>query len=143
MSGIRGKDTKPEMIFRRAFHALGFRYRLHPRNVPGKPDLVFPKYRAVLLVHGCFWHGHDCHLFRMPGTRRQFWQAKISRNRERDAEVRQQLGEAGWRYMTVWECAIRGPGKLGAEIAIERVNTWLLGGSGNCELRGATAGGPS
>jgi DNA mismatch endonuclease (patch repair protein) len=114
MSGIRGKDTKP--------------------------DLAFPKYRAVLLIHGCFWHGHDCDLFRMPDTRQGFWQTKINSNRERDAKVRKQLDEAGWRHMTVWECAIRGPGQVGADGAVERVSTWLVHGVGNCELRGASAG---
>ena len=78
MSGIRGRDTKPELVLRRGLHALGFRYRISPKDVPGKPDMVFPRYHAVILAHGCFWHGHDCHLFRWPSSRREFWRAKIS-----------------------------------------------------------------
>src|SRR3546814_10547828 len=82
MSGIRSTNTKPEMILRRGLHAAGFRFRLHDRRLPGKPDLVFPRYSAVLFAHGCFWHGHNCHLFRLPATRTDFWAAKIDRNRQ-------------------------------------------------------------
>ena len=89
MSGIRGRDTKPEKLIRSALHRLGFRFRLQSKKIPGRPDLVLPKFRAAVFVHGCFWHGHDCPLFRLPGTRRAFWDAKIKRNRERDTEVNQ------------------------------------------------------
>jgi DNA mismatch endonuclease, patch repair protein len=78
MAAIRAANTKPELLVRRALHAFGLRYRLHARDLPGKPDLVFPRYKALIFVHGCFWHGHDCHLFTMPATRRDFWEAKIS-----------------------------------------------------------------
>ena len=108
MSGIRGRDTKPEKLIRSELHRLGFRFRLHSSKIPGRPDLVLPKYRVAAFVHGCFWHGHDCPLFRLPGTRRNFWKAKINRNRERDAEVKKAVLEAGWRHLTVWECAFRG-----------------------------------
>ena len=81
MSAVRSRDTQPELVIRRGLHARGFRYRLHSAELPGKPDIVLPKYHAVVLVHGCFWHGHDCALFRTPGTRRKFWEAKIARNR--------------------------------------------------------------
>ncbi len=87
MAGIRGRNTKPEIFIRKALHARGFRYRLHPRAVPGVPDFTLPRWRAAVFVHGCFWHGHDCPLFRLPGTRPDFWLAKIERNRARDAEV--------------------------------------------------------
>jgi DNA mismatch endonuclease (patch repair protein) len=125
MAGIRGKNTDPEIRLRRALHAKGFRFRLHAADVPGRPDMVLPKYRAAVFVHGCFWHGHDCPLFTMPGTRQEFWSAKIGANRRRDGVVRHQLEEAGWRSMIVWECAIRGPGRLGLEEAVERIVQWL------------------
>ena len=87
MAGIRSRNTRPELIVRKGLHARGFRYRLHARGLVGRPDMVFRKYGAVIFVHGCFWHGHDCSLFRLPGTRSDFWQKKIGRNRERDSEV--------------------------------------------------------
>ena len=80
MSGIRGKNTRPELLIRKGLHARGFRFRLHDKRLPGKPDLVLPKYSAVIFVHGCFWHGHDCHLFKWPQSRREFWRKKITRN---------------------------------------------------------------
>ena len=85
MSNIRGKDTRPEMTVRRGLHARGFRYRLHDRRLPGRPDLVFPRCHALILVHGCFWHGHNCHLFRWPESRAEFWRGKINGNKARDA----------------------------------------------------------
>ncbi|RYG99116.1 MAG: DNA mismatch endonuclease Vsr [Alphaproteobacteria bacterium] len=125
MSGIKGKNTDPEIQIRRALHARGFRFRLHSSDVPGKPDVVLPKYRAAVFVHGCFWHGHDCPLFRMPGTRQEFWREKIERNRKRDQTVQQQVADAGWRSMTVWECSIRGPQRLGLEETVTRIEGWL------------------
>jgi DNA mismatch endonuclease (patch repair protein) len=111
MSRIRGRDTKPEMLLRRGLHAAGFRYRLCVPELPGRPDLVFPRYRAVILVHGCFWHGHDCRLFKLPATRTEFWADKISSNRDRDIRTRVALAEAGWRVFTVWECCFKGPAR--------------------------------
>ena len=112
MSRIRGRHTKPELILRRGLHARGVRFRLHRKELPGRPDIVFPKYRAVLLVHGCFWHGHGCQMFRWPETHADFWQEKIRKNQERDFLNIQALQEKGWRVLTVWECAIRGPGRM-------------------------------
>src|SRR5689334_13526787 len=86
MRAVRDRNTKPETIVRKMLHSRGFRYRLHVRTLPGTPDLVLPKYRAVIFVHGCFWHGHDCYLFRMPTSRRDFWEAKIGSNKRRDAQ---------------------------------------------------------
>src|SRR5690606_20475601 len=106
MSGIRGKDTKPEWLVRRALHARGLRYRLHAREIAGRPDLGLPRHRAVVFVHGCFWHGHDCRYFRLPATRPEFWKDKISRNRSNDARSRASLLAAGWRVGVVWECAL-------------------------------------
>jgi DNA mismatch endonuclease (patch repair protein) len=108
MSGIRGQNTKPEILVRSLLHRQGFRFRLHVRELPGKPDIVLPRYRAAIFVHGCFWHGHDCPLYRLPGTRPDFWQDKINRNRASDRRARDALLAAGWRVAVVWECALRG-----------------------------------
>lgn len=107
MSGIRSKDTKPEMAVRRFLHGQGFRYRLHRRGLPGTPDLVFPKYKTVVFVHGCFWHGHDCRYFRLPKTRTEFWSEKISGNRARDAKNEEALRASGWKVIVIHECEIR------------------------------------
>lgn len=96
MSRIRGRDTKPEMLIRRGLHARGLRYRLQDRSLPGRPDLVFPRHHAVILVHGCFWHGHDCPMFRLPATRREFWSAKIESNRNRDVKAHDALLCLDW-----------------------------------------------
>lgn len=141
MSGIRNRDTGPERLIRSSLHRLGFRFRLHPTNVPGRPDLVLPRYGAALFVHGCFWHGHDCGLFRLPGTRREFWQAKIKRNAERDAEVAQLLGEHGWRQLTIWECAFRGPDRIGMEETVHRTARWITSGRSRGEIRGRKSNG--
>lgn len=139
MSGIRGKDTRPEMIVRKALHAAGFRYRLHDKRLPGKPDLVFPRYSAVVFVHGCFWHGHDCHLFRFPATRTDFLREKIAGNVERDRQAVNQLRGTGWRVGTVWECALKGKTRLAAEEILRSLASWLQAGSGDLEIRGRTA----
>lgn len=108
MSRIRGKDTRPEMLVRRGLHGRGLRYRLHRKGIPGKPDMVFPRHRAVVFVHGCFWHGHGCSLFKWPKTRAAFWKSKIDRNMERDREALAALDADGWRVLVVWECALKG-----------------------------------
>jgi DNA mismatch endonuclease, patch repair protein len=112
MSRIRGRDTAPELVIRRALHALGFRFRLQARKLPGRPDLVFPKHGAVIFVHGCFWHGHGCHLFKWPATRKEFWKDKIAGNRARDDIALAKLEAEGWRVLTIWECAVKGTGRL-------------------------------
>lgn len=136
MAGIRGSDTKIEVTLRKSLFARGFRYRINDRSLPGKPDLVFPRYRAAILVHGCFWHGHDCHLFRLPGTRRDFWEAKIGRNQANDASVSERLASQGWRVLTVWECSLRGPGRLGLDGVTDSAAQWLVSGSTSYEIRG-------
>lgn len=136
MRRIRGRDTKWEVLLRREIWKRGFRYRKHPKNVPGRPDIVLPKYRAVIFVNGCFWHGHGCHLFKMPDTRRDFWAAKIAANRRRDAEVRRQLEAAGWRWCTVWECALRGPRRLPVGEVVDRLVRWIEGTSPSCGIAG-------
>ena len=136
MSGIRSKDTRHEVKIRKALHAVGFRYRLHRRDLPGKPDITLPRYRAVIFVHGCFWHGHDCHLFKWPSTRPEFWTAKISGNRERDQKVRDALLETGWRWLIVWECAIKGKHKQDFGDLIYQIIAWVQNSSAECEIMG-------
>ncbi len=126
MSGIRGSGTKIEVVLRKALFARGFRYRVNDRKLPGKPDLVLPKYRSVIFMHGCFWHGHDCNLFRLPESNRVFWETKIGRNRIKDELVLEQLSIQGWRVMTIWECAIRGRGKIGLEGVADSTARWLV-----------------
>lgn len=113
MSGIRGKDTKPEMVLRRALYARGFRYRLHGKGVPGRPDLILAKHRAVIFVHGCFWHRHEgCRYATMPTTRPEFWAEKFAANVRRDRAACEALVELGWRVATIWECALRKPNQV-------------------------------
>lgn len=136
MSGIRNVDTKPEMILRRGLHGLGFRFRLHDNRLPGKPDLVFSKWGAVLFAHGCFWHGHDCHLFKWPSTRPEFWRTKISRNRERDIDVMNSLVADGWRVGVVWECSLKGRDRLPLDLVLGRCSDWLLSSVAILEISG-------
>ncbi|MGL5362625.1 MAG: very short patch repair endonuclease [Bosea sp. (in: a-proteobacteria)] len=137
MAGIRGKDTRPELLLRKGLHAAGLRYRLHVRALPGKPDMVFPRHRAVLFAHGCFWHGHDCHLFRVPSTRQAFWSAKFTRNRETDAASTAALAEAGWRVGIVWECALKGRMRLPWPALLQSCIEWLRSDAPRLEIRGA------
>lgn len=125
MSGIRGKNTKPELMVRKALHARGFRYRLHCKDLPGKPDLCLPKHRAVIFIHGCFWHGHDCHLFKWPKTRPEFWKAKIQRNQVVDASAKARLLADDWRVMEIWECSLKGRDALPMERVASNVASWL------------------
>ena len=136
MSAIRGTNTRPELTVRKGLHALGFRYRLHDRKVPGKPDMVFPRYRAVILVHGCFWHQHDCHLFKWPQTRTEFWAHKIKSNRDRDRNVLSLLKADGWRVLTVWECALKGKTRLQPDELIDSIGSWLESGDDGKEIEG-------
>ncbi len=107
MSRIRNADTKPEMIVRRLVHGMGYSYRLHARDLPGNPDLAFRPRKKVIFVHGCFWHQHGCRHYRQPRTKREFWEPKLAKNKERDAEVRRQFRKLGWRVMVVWECQVK------------------------------------
>ena len=127
MSHIRGKDTKPEVIVRKYLFSKGLRYRKNDRRLPGHPDIVFPKYRTVVFVNGCFWHGHEgCRYFRLPSTNVEFWDAKIRRNRERDAENIRKLETEGWKVLVVWECRFRT--KAERTEALEEVYRTVVGG---------------
>lgn len=119
MSRIRGKDTKPELLLRRGLHARGLRYRLHAKHLPGRPDLVFPRHHTVVFIHGCFWHAHGCSLSKLPSTRPQFWKKKLEANAVRDSQAVDILVCGGWRVLIVWECAIRGPGRLDETDALD------------------------
>lgn len=108
MSRIRSKNTKPEMLVRKFLHSKGFRYRLHVKDLPGKPDLVLPKYKTVIFINGCFWHGHEgCKYFVIPKTRTEWWMSKISRNKEKDIEINNKLTNLGWKILTVFECELK------------------------------------
>jgi DNA mismatch endonuclease (patch repair protein) len=136
MAGIRGKNTKPELLLRSGLHRKGFRFRVHVEGLPGKPDIVFPKYRAVIFAHGCFWHGHDCPLFKWPSTRKDFWRMKITTNNKRDQSKRKELADSGWRILTVWECALKGNQKFSAEAVVGRCSSWLRSRNPSAEIRG-------
>ena len=142
MSGIRGKNTSPELMLRRKLYAAGLRYRLHGPKLPGRPDMVMAGKRIVIFVHGCFWHRHDgCHWCSTPASNIDFWEAKFARNRARDAEVSALLREADWRVATAWECGLRPAfvdetieallGWIGTDLPVfeSRVVRWRQGGS--------------
>ena len=142
MSRIRGKDTKPELMLRKGLHALGFRYRLHAR-LPGRPDMVFPGLNAVLFVHGCCWHGHDCHLFRWPKSRDEFWRDKITGNIVRDRKSVDTLRSSGWRVGIVWECALKGRTRLPPTHVIQTCSSWLRSSKQSLEVAGSDETRPS
>ena len=134
MSGIRGANTKPEMIIRSGLHRAGYRFRLHDRKLPGRPDLVFPAKRAVILVNGCFWHGHDCHLFRWPANREEFWRQKIAGNIARDERNRDALLDQGWRVAEVWECRLKGKERQPSEEVLTRLARFLESEELHCAI---------
>lgn len=142
MSGIRGKNTKPELILRKGLHAEGFRYRLHAK-LPGRPDMVFPRLNAVLFIHGCFWHGHHCHLFKWPSSRDEFWRNKINGNIARDLKAVEALRSAGWRVGIVWECALKGRSRLALTHVVRKCTSWLKSRRKTFELAGRDETGTS
>jgi DNA mismatch endonuclease (patch repair protein) len=125
MRAVRASDTKPELAVRKRLHALGFRYVLGGKGLTGKPDLVFPRYKSVIFVHGCFWHGHGCSLFRWPSSRAEFWREKIGGNSSRDRRIVASLLADGWRVAVVWECALRGSKRFGIDQVIKELSAWL------------------
>ena len=134
MSSIRGKNTKIELGVRKALFGLGYRYRIHVGSLPGKPDIVLPKHHAAIFVHGCFWHGHDCRLFRLPKTNAAFWRNKIATNRRTDTKVLRELRATGWRTFTVWECCLRGKNKRQVAAAVRRLHRWIQSCSAHGEV---------
>ena len=122
MSCVGSKDTRPELMVRKYLHAQGFRFRLHRKDLPGKPDIVLPKLKTVVFVHGCFWHGHEgCRRARLPATRTEWWGQKVARNRERDAEQQAQLRAAGWRVLLVWQCELKAAVRAGNLAALSLI----------------------
>ena len=139
MSRIRSKDTKPEKEIRSALFKAGFRYRICDKRYPGRPDIIFPKYFAVIFINGCFWHAHDrCEYFRFPRSNQDFWRKKFSRNKERDAETIKYYQDQCWRICVVWECAIRGKNsRRKKEKVTEQIIQWLEeSGEPFLEIRG-------
>lgn len=133
MSGIRGANTKPELNVRRRLHAAGFRYGLHRKDLPGRPDLVMPRHDAVIFVHGCYWHRHPgCRLATTPSTRTDFWSAKFTANQERDRRNIAELRDRGWRVAIVWECEVRTA--TDADEAVSELIAWLLSDRGLVEI---------
>ena len=123
MSGIKNKNTKPELMVRKALFADGFRYRLNDAKLPGKPDIVLKKHKAVIFVHGCFWHGHNCRYFVWPKSNQAFWQKKIMGNKQNDKIVRKKLSELGYRICVVWECVTRDRNQFA--VAMNTLENWL------------------
>lgn len=136
MTGIRNCNTKPERVVRDLLHRAGLRYRLHCMSLPGKPDLWLARYHAVIEVNGCFWHGHNCHLFKMPSSRTEFWQSKIFANRARDERNLIELERLGIRRLTIWECALKGRKRhdLGRLLAV--IDWWLSSGCVHADIAG-------
>ncbi len=136
MAAIRSGDTRPEMILRKGLHARGFRFRLHGADLPGKPDIILPKYRALIFVNGCFWHGHGCALFVWPKTRAEFWRLKIEGNVARDRRNEATLSASGWRVARVWECAIRGRQRLTGDAVMDRLSGWICSDTAELDIAG-------
>jgi DNA mismatch endonuclease (patch repair protein) len=134
MAGIRGKDTKPELALRRALHRLGLRYRLHATGLPGRPDILLPRHRAVIEVHGCFWHRHEnCSFCTTPASNKRFWRTKFDETIKRDKRNLAALQKLGWRVVVVWECSVK---EQGAEVVAGRIAGWLQSARSFTEISG-------
>lgn len=137
MAAIRSANTQPEIIVRRLLHGAGFRYRLHRKDLPGKPDLALPRWNALIEVHGCFFHAHDCHLVkRLPADNAEFWEKKLRGNAERDRRNAEAATALGWRRLVVWQCAISGRTRLNPEDLRSRISDWLRGSDTSGEICG-------
>jgi DNA mismatch endonuclease (patch repair protein) len=135
MSGIQAKNTRPEMLVRRLLHSEGYRFRLHRKDLPGTPDIVLPKFKIAIFVHGCFWHSHSgCNLAKVPATRSEFWTAKLRANVTRDNAAAEKLNAIGWRVLCVWECATRGSGAKGD--LMSDILSWMFGNERSGEISG-------
>lgn len=136
MAGIRSKNTRPEMTIRKCLFKLGYRYRIHS-PLPGRPDIVLKASNAVIFIHGCFWHGHSCHLFKLPKTRSEFWESKIERNRFNDAKSLKILRDSGWRVAVVWECSIRGKGEeYISKNVVSKLANWINSRKRDLHIKG-------
>ncbi|ELH0896696.1 DNA mismatch endonuclease Vsr [Vibrio fluvialis] len=137
MKAIKSRDTKPEMIVRRLLHNNGFRYRVAPENLPGKPDLWLAKWNTAIFVNGCFWHMHSCERFRLPDTRKEFWLQKLGVNKKRDQEKNNQLLVSGKRVLIIWECSLLGKEKLPHAMILSLIKTFLFSDSPEAEINGS------
>jgi DNA mismatch endonuclease (patch repair protein) len=136
MAAIRSANTKPELVVRKLLHAAGFRYRLHRKDLPGKPDLTLPKWNALIEVHGCFFHAHDCHLVRKPPAQNaEFWEKKLRGNAERDRRNAEAAAALAWRRLVIWQCAITGRSRLEPDVLRSRMSDWLRGTDTTGEIR--------
>ena len=137
MAAVKGKDTKPEFLIRRLLHAAGYRYRLHRKDLPGRPDMVLRKYNAIVFIHSCFWHGHGCKRSKnLPKTNTEFWKEKIEKNNRRDTNNIQLLKSMGWRVCVIWECALKRQGRIDDEELVSRISAWLKGRDDYLEIEG-------
>jgi DNA mismatch endonuclease (patch repair protein) len=134
MAAIKAKDTQPELAVRRGLHAMGFRYALHSNRFPGRPDMVLAKHRAVIWVNGCYWHGHPCGAAKLPSSNESYWHPKIERTRARDLRNAEAVEAAGWRHLTIWECALRGKHAPGIERVLEAAALWIVSGTSSASI---------
>lgn len=134
MSKVKSKDTIPEKLVRLALFKRGFRYRIHYDKLPGKPDIVLPKYHAVIFINGCFWHGHDCKAGKLPSSNIEFWKDKIKGNKERDLRTTKNLNSNGFKVLTIWECALKGKNKKKFDVFINETENWILSRCDNHEI---------
>lgn len=136
MSAIKSANTRPEIKIRKALFAKGYRYRLHDKKLPGKPDIVLPKYNTIIFINGCFWHGHkNCYLYKQPANNREFWGQKIEANRKRDEEVIGMLLDKKWKVLVIWECSIKGRYKLPFKEVIHRIEEFIHSDESYAEIR--------
>jgi DNA mismatch endonuclease (patch repair protein) len=143
MASVRQSHTEPELVVRRLMHRAGLRFRVADRRLPGSPDIVLPRWRTVVFVHGCFWHGHDCPLFKLPRTRTEWWRAKVASNINRDQRAVECLVAMGWRAITVWQCALKGKGRLASADLAAALSNAVRMNSSLTEVRGTTWMGPT
>jgi DNA mismatch endonuclease, patch repair protein len=137
MAAVKSRNTRYEIAIRKRLFSKGFRYKIHDRKLPGKPDIVLPKYKVIIFVNGCFWHFHGCHLSKLPKSRSEWWQVKLERNRSRDARTLNTLASGGWRVLIIWECSFRRPGvskEAGFDQVSEIASNFILGGAELLEI---------
>lgn len=125
MAAVKNKNTLPELNIRKALFAKGLRYRMHLKAFPGKPDLIFPKYKSVIFINGCFWHKHDCHLSKIPETNKEFWTHKLNENKQRDRKNIKEIQQMGWRVKTIWLCALKNKKAFADEEDLQEVVNWI------------------